>query len=179
MRIIAGSLGGRKFNSPRTNATHPMGDKVRGALFNILGDIDGLTVLDAFAGTGAIGFEAVSRGAASVTAIENDRSAQTTITENKKLLGVDERLKLVAATAGNWHKTADETQMFDLVILDPPYQQLQRETLKQLATRVLSDGLLIVSWPLGEGPMDFDGFTQIERRSYGDAQLIFYRRNES
>ena len=179
MRIIAGSLGGRKFNSPRTNATHPMGDKVRGALFNILGDIDDLTVLDAFAGTGAIGFEAISRGAASVTAIENDRSAQATITENKKLLGIEQQLKLIATTAGNWHKTADETQRFDLVILDPPYQQLQRETLAQLATRVLTDGLLVVSWPLGEEPMDFDDFTQIERRSYGDAQLIFYRRNKS
>lgn len=179
MRIIAGSLGGRKFNSPRTNATHPMGDKVRGALFNILGDIDGLSVLDAFAGTGAIGFEAISRGAASVTAIENDRSAQATIAENKKLLGIGEQLRLVATTAGNWHKTTDDAQMFDLVILDPPYQQLQQETLKQLATRVSADGLLIVSWPLGEEPMEFDGFMQIERRSYGDAQLIFYRRNKS
>lgn len=179
MRIIAGSLKGRKFNSPRTNATHPMGDKVRGALFNILGDIEGLTVLDAFAGTGAIGFEAISRGAASVLALENDRSAQATISENKKLLGMEGQVKLVATTAGNWHKTADDTQVFDLVILDPPYQQLQRETLRQLATRVSIDGLLIVSWPLSEEPMEFDGFIQIERRSYGDAQLIFYRRDES
>lgn len=179
MRIIAGNLGGRKFNSPHTSATHPMGDKVRGALFNILGDIDGLTVLDAFAGTGAIGFEAISRGAASVTAIENDRSAQVTIVENKKLLGVEGQLKLVATTAGNWHKTTDPSQVFDLMILDPPYQQLQHETLKQLAARVSNDGLLVVSWPLSEEPMDFDGFMQIERRSYGDAQLIFYRRTES
>lgn len=176
MRIIAGNLKGQKLGSPRTHATHPMGDKVRGALFNILGDIEGLTVLDAFAGTGAIGFEALSRGAASVVAIENDRAALRTIAENLKNLGLDQQIKLIATSAGNWHKTAGKNHTFDLVILDPPYQNLQRETLKELATRVAHDGLLIVSWPLGETPMDFDGFAQIERRNYGDAQLIFYRR---
>ena len=72
MRIIAGYLGGRQFNSPRSNRTHPMSDKARGGLFNALGDISGLTVLDAFAGSGALSFEAISRGAESVIAVDID-----------------------------------------------------------------------------------------------------------
>jgi 16S rRNA (guanine966-N2)-methyltransferase len=176
MRIIAGKLGGRQFNSPHSNSTHPMGDKIRGALFNILGDISGLTVLDAFAGTGAVGFEALSRDAAHVVAIDSDRSAQKTIAENCKTLGLESQIQVVGTTASNWLKITDPSHTFDLVILDPPYGLLQRETLKQLAQRVNDDGLLIVSWPIAEVPMEFCGFTHIERRTYGDAQLIFYRR---
>lgn len=176
MRVIAGKLGGRQFNSPHSSSTHPMGDKIRGALFNILGDISGLSVLDAFAGTGAVGFEALSRGAAHVVAIDSDRAAQKTITENSKTLGLESQMQIIATTAGNWLKITDQSHTFDLVILDPPYNQLQPETLAQLAARVNDEGLLIVSWPIAEEPMEFSGFTQIERRTYGDAQLIFYRR---
>ena len=70
MRVIAGRLGGRNFDSPKTQRTHPMSDKVRGALFNALGDLGGLTVLDAFAGSGACSLEAASRGATEVLAID-------------------------------------------------------------------------------------------------------------
>jgi 16S rRNA (guanine966-N2)-methyltransferase len=82
MRIIAGRLGGRHFASPQGRRTHPMSDKMRGALFNALGDIDGLSVLDAFAGSGALAFEAVSRGAGHAVAIDVDKSAQRAIAEN-------------------------------------------------------------------------------------------------
>ena len=68
MRIIAGTLKGQQFQTPHSHKTHPMGDKIRGALFNVLGDIEGLSFLDAFSGSGALAFEAASRGAASVLA---------------------------------------------------------------------------------------------------------------
>jgi len=70
VRIIAGYLSGRQFNSPRSNRTHPMSDKARGGLFNSLGDISGLSLLDAFAGSGALSFEAISRGTASSVAVD-------------------------------------------------------------------------------------------------------------
>lgn len=102
MRVIAGTLGGRLFASPNGHRTHPMSDKMRGALFNILGDISGLRVLDAFAGSGALSFEAISRGAAVVVAIERDRRAQQTIVENVDSLGIADEIQVVRANAKAW-----------------------------------------------------------------------------
>jgi 16S rRNA (guanine966-N2)-methyltransferase len=176
MRVIAGSLKGRQFDSPHTHRTHPMSDKVRGALFNILGDIDGLTVLDPFAGTGAVGFEAISRGAASALLIEQDKAAHHTITENIRTLDVAQQVQLVRASASAWLQTSPPEQTFDLVICDPPYQDLQLPLIVQLAERVVPDGLLVLSWPTKEVPPVLESLTQIENRAHGDAQLIFYRR---
>ena len=82
MRIIAGELRGRQFNSPKGHRTHPMGDRVRTALFNTLGDISDLTILDAFAGSGALTFEAISRGAKSAVTLEIDYDAYEVIQQN-------------------------------------------------------------------------------------------------
>jgi 16S rRNA (guanine966-N2)-methyltransferase len=76
LRVIAGELGGRFFDSPDSDATHPMSERMRGSLFNILGDIKGKTILDAFAGSGALSFEAVSRGAVHALTLEKDKIAQ-------------------------------------------------------------------------------------------------------
>ena len=102
MRIIAGKLGGRMFESPHSARTHPMSEKMRGALFNSLGDISGLAVLDAFAGTGACGFEAISRGAGSVLAIEHDTDAFKTIMRNIESLGLEEEVQAVRGRVNGW-----------------------------------------------------------------------------
>lgn len=174
MRIIAGDLGGRTFESPRGHRTHPMSDKIRGALFNTLGDIDGLTVLDAFAGSGAICFEAMSRGAHSAVAVEQDRAAQRTIDENIRALQLQRSVKLVKASAGAWLQTNQGSQ-YDLVILDPPYDDTQSNLLEHLVTAVKPDGLVVLSWPGSQDAPTFNALQEIKRRSYGDAQLIFYR----
>ncbi|HVV67324.1 MAG TPA: RsmD family RNA methyltransferase [Candidatus Saccharimonadales bacterium] len=174
MRIIAGNLGGRTFASPPGHKTHPMSDKVRGGLFNVLGDIAGLSVLDAFAGSGALGFEAASRGAKEVVALDADRAAQRTIAENIAALGLEGRVKLIKAAAGAWFSTT--SQAFDLIICDPPYDDLQVSLIERLGQRVKSGGLLILSWPgSGEVPA-FEEFEEAERKLYGDAQLVFYRK---
>ena len=131
MRIIAGSLGGRQFVSPRGHRTHPMSDKIRGALFNALGDIGGLSVLDAFAGSGALGYEAISRGARHVTAIDSDPAAQRAIAENITSLKLSRHIKLIRASATAWLSTTDEA--FDIVLCDPPYDDVQVALLAQLA----------------------------------------------
>jgi 16S rRNA (guanine966-N2)-methyltransferase len=175
MRVIAGRLGGRLFDSPHTHRTHPMSDKGRGALFNILGDITGMTVLDPFAGTGALSFEAVSRGAASALAIESDKIAQRTIAENIELLGVGDKVSLVRAVATSWlYRNAQ--RKFDLVLCDPPYNDPQFHTLDRLAKRVNPKGLLVLSWPASEEIPKFAQLEQVEQRGYGDMQLVFYRR---
>lgn len=174
MRVIAGALGGRLFDSPGTFKTHPMSDKARGALFNILGDVDGLTFLDAFAGSGALAFEAVSRGAAHALLLENDLAAQKTITRNIRALHVDEHVTLVAAGAGAWLQTSSKT--FDVVLCDPPYTDLQPNLIKRLSARVAPGGLLVLSLPGNHQAPAYDGFDMVAQRSYGDMQLVFYRR---
>lgn len=152
-----------------------MGDKVRGALFAVLGDISGLTVLDPFAGSGAISFEAISRGARYATAIESEESAQRAITENIKSLDVARYVKLVKASASSWHTTAGDIK-YDLVICDPPYHDKQLSLIEKLATRVGKQGILVLSWPGNETVPEFSGYTIAVQKSYGDAQLIFYNR---
>lgn len=174
MRIIAGKLKGRQFDSPHTQRTHPMSDKVRGALFNMLGDIEGLTLLDPFAGTGAIGFEALSRGAASVLLIEQDKVAQRVITQNIRALQLGGSAKLIQATANAWLQTAPSDVQFDLVVCDPPYHDLQVSLIGRLAQRVADSGLLVLSWPAKEPAPAFEGYDLVEQRLHGDAQLFFY-----
>lgn len=174
MRVIAGYLGGRTFNAPGTNRTHPMSEKMCGALFNILGDIEDLTVLDAYAGSGALSFEAISRSARYVTAIESDRAAHQEITRNIEKLDVGASITLVYASNTQWMQTNQDVS-FDIVLCDPPYDDLQSGTIALLAAHVEKGGLLVLSWPGNSMSLVIPGLEQIDQRSYGDAQLIFYR----
>lgn len=176
MRIIAGRLGGRMFDSPQSFKTHPMGDKIRGALFNILGDIEGLTILDAFAGSGAVGFEALSRGARTALLIDNDRAAQRIITQNIKTLRLSRQAALVSASANSWLQTTNTT--FDIVVCDPPYNELQPNLITRLAGCINPDGVLVLSWPGGQELPAFEGLKKVAHRSYGDAQLAFYKNED-
>lgn len=174
MRVIAGRLGGRRFISPRGHRTHPMSDKIRGALFNTLGELDGLTVLDPFAGSGALAYEAVSRGAERAMAIDIDTSAQQAITANISDLGLKHQVKLIRASAGAWLSTSDEH--FDIVLCDPPYEDYQAKLLGQLADRAKSGGLVVLSLPPTASVELPDTFEKLLVKDYGDAQLVFYRK---
>lgn len=174
MRIIAGVLGGRQFASPRGHRTHPMSDKIRGALFNALGDIDGLTVLDAYAGSGALSFEAVSRGAASALAIDSDVNAQRVIAENIQSLRLRQSVKLVRAAVSAWLSTSD--QEFDIVLADPPYDNVSLENVQKLAERTKRGGIFVVSLPPTILPSLEGDYDRVLTKNYGDAQLLFYRR---
>jgi 16S rRNA (guanine966-N2)-methyltransferase len=174
MRIVAGRLGGRNFTTPRSARTHPMSDRVRGALFNTLGDVEGLTFLDAFAGTGALSFEAISRGAASALMIEIDRPAQRSIQESIGMLDVRSQAKLVSANNSGWSDKNQE-QRFDIVIAAPPYDDLQLPIVQKLSRHVADDGLFVLDWPgKMEAPV-IPAMEIIEQKNYGDAQLVFYR----
>lgn len=174
MRVITGSLGGRIFDAPGTSRTHPMSEKMCGALFNILGDIEGLTVLDAFSGSGALSFEAYSRGASNVIAIESDRVAAQTIARNIVTLGLQKNVELVQASNTQWMQTSPHRQ-FDLVLCDPPYDHGQAETVQKLAAHVVKGGILVLSWPTNNQAPELPNLEQIDKRAYGNAQLIFYR----
>ena len=175
MRIIAGYLGGRIFNSPRTHRTHPMSDRVRGALFNTLGDVNGLEVLDAYAGTGALSFEAISRGAASALAIDVDKDAYLCIAENIAALTLNEKVVVLRKNVSGWSRNNQHKQ-FDIVLADPPYDDIRPNVIERLFGHLKKGGLLVLSWPGSEHVREFDGVAVVTHKSYGDAQLVFYRK---
>jgi 16S rRNA (guanine966-N2)-methyltransferase len=175
MRVIAGNLGGRTFDSPMSKRTHPMSDKVRGALFNALGDMGGLTVLDAFAGSGALSFEAISRGAKSVVAIDIDKAAYKTIAHNVELLDLEDSVRVLRKNAASWARS-DQAGLYDVVLCDPPYNDIRPDILQRLAHLVKPGGVFVLSWPGNEPIRPFTGLTELSANKHGDAQLVFYRR---
>lgn len=177
MRIIAGSLGGRQFDSPGGHRTHPMSDRMRGGLFNALGDIEGLTVLDAFAGSGALSFEAISRGAASSLAIEVDPKAHSVIEANIKALEVEDKVKATRAFTNAWSNRHPHEE-FDLVLADPPYDKLPFRDLMILPKHLKPGGTLVLSWPGKTEPYYIPGFTEVKIKDYGDSQLVFYQKTD-
>ena len=174
MKVIAGSLSGRTFDSPKNRQTHPMSEKIRGGLFNTLGDIDGLRVLDVYAGSGAIGFEAISRGATRVVAIEKDRRAQQVIVINMEQLGIGERIELMRASVESWLRNAAVDRYY-LIICDPPFEDINSETIKLLSARLNEHGLLAINLPSKFPLLALEGREVIKQNSYGDAKLVFYR----
>lgn len=178
VRIVSGKFGGRKIEAPDTARTHPMSERARGALFNSLASfVDGAEVLDAFAGTGALGLEALSRGARHATFIERDRIAQKVLAANITTLNCDDDATLIRTTVANWIETSGQPQ-FDLIFADPPYHDPQFSTAQKLLGLLKPNGLMILSHPgRGEVPTK-TGVVVVDNRSYGNAHLTFYRREE-
>jgi len=178
LRVITGSLGGRMFDAPDNTATHPMGDRVRTALFNILGNITQKTVLEPFAGSGALSFEAISRGAKSALLLERDKRAQKTIQQNIESLGLSQQAKLTAANCRTWSQ-ANLGQKFDLILADPPYNDEQLSTVELLVQHLKPKGLMVLSYP-GRGlAPTVNGVVVVDNRNYGDAALAFYQQRPS
>lgn len=176
VRLIAGAYGGRFLQTPPGSTTHPMGERVRAALFNSLGDMTDMTVLDVFAGAGSLGFEALSRGAASVTFVERDRVAAKVINENIEQLGVTSAT-LVRTSLSNWLTTRQDQTQYDLIFADPPYHQPQFSTVARLFPLLKPGGYMVLSHPgRGEVPTEM-GVVVVDNRSYGSANLTFYRRD--
>ena len=184
MRIIGGVLGGRHIRAPRGDATRPTADRVREAVFNILaslrGPLDGLRVLDLFAGSGALGLEALSRGAASVVAVDHGAEAVRSITANARDLAVGERVRVLRADArAALMRVAGP---FDLVFVDPPYAadlaSAVLAALPPLLTR--APGALVVvehdlRAPPDPGPA---ALALVDRRRYGDTAVSFFSPSE-
>lgn len=175
LRIITGNLGGRQFNSPSGNVTHPMSEKIRGALFNILGDIEGLTVFDTFAGSGAVAFEAISRGAKHAFLVDLDKTAIRTIKENVEELGIEDKVTVMQSNVKGWSNNNTDKQ-FDIVVCDPPYDTVLEMVIQKLARHVAPNGSLVVSWPSHEPIPIIENMELLRHKTYGNATLAFYRK---
>lgn len=182
VRLISGKYGGRIIEGSGTTRTHPMGERIRNSLFNILptmhgGELEDADVLDAFAGSGSLGLEALSRGAASATFVEKDRVAQKIIANNIALLGVGGETTVVGAPVLSWLEKTD--QRYDIIFADPPYHDLQLSTVFKLMALLKPNGLMVLSYQgRGEVPTEL-GVVVVDNRSYGNAALAFYRKKSA
>jgi len=177
MRIVAGEWGGRTLRAPPGGRTRPTADRVREALFSILGPIDDLRVLDLFAGSGALGIEALSRGAAQATFVERDRAAADVVRRNLADVGAGERATIVMRDAIAWLKGTRGNEAFDLVLLDPPYDSADRlgGPLTEHLPGVLAPDAVIVSESDKRSPLEL-GLPRADERTYGDTRIVIHRR---
>lgn len=170
MRVVAGRLRGRRIESPRGDTTRPTTDKVREAVFNALGSldiIDGGRVVDLFAGTGALGIEALSRGAAHCTFVERDRGALDVLRQNISTLGLSEQATVISGDATSLANAGIEC---DVLLADPPYGFA---TWQALLNQVHASVAVIESDdPIGE----IAGWETVRERRYGGTIVTFLKR---
>jgi 16S rRNA (guanine966-N2)-methyltransferase len=183
MRVVGGRLKGRNLASPSSSEIRPTADRLRESLFNILihayGDpVTDARVLDLFAGTGALGIEAVSRGAAFALFVDNGAEARALLRNNVEALGLGGVTKIYRRDAGNLGP-AHPIEPFSLVFLDPPY----RMKLAEKALASLRDGgwlapgaLAVVEEAKAAKFASPQGFEQLDRRVYDDTELVFVRK---
>ncbi len=181
LRIIAGSARNRRIEAPEGKNTRPTLDRVRENLFNILQTrIRDTVVLDLFAGSGALSFEAISRGASRAVLCDIDRTANRIEKQNAKTLGFSEQTEILCC---DW-KTAvrmlcERGEHFDLVFLDPPYRMTNlSEISDRLKPLIAGDGLVIVEHEAKQFPEFGTGFEKTDERKWGFCGISFYRKLE-
>lgn len=176
MRIIAGTYKGRRLKAPTWAGLRPTSDRVRETLFNIVAArVPGARVLDVFAGTGALGLESLSRGAAAATFIEHDRRAVALIEANAALCGARDRCVIIRDTAERALDDRVEGEPFDLVMLDPPYDRALPGAVVASAARLLAPGgLLILEHASRTMPPFATGVHPVRTVRSGDSSLTFF-----
>jgi len=169
MRVVAGRLGGRRLVAPAGSATRPTSDRVREALFSVLGTVEGLDVLDLFAGSGALGIEALSRGAASAVFVERAPAALKALRANLAALALEPQVFSGDAQAflRNARRAGDT---YDLLFLDPPYREAGHLGRELDLSAALAAGGRIVTESDRRSPLEIDLPVTFERR-YGDTLI--------
>ena len=193
LRITGGEFRGRSIQAPTHDRTRPTQAKLRQALFNSLqASIPDAKVLDLFAGSGALGFEALSRGAAEVIFVETSKAALKVIQKNAAVLGVEDRVTLIEATlsqnaTGHSHLAAIQKQVpFDLVLADPPYSggwESWLITELPWAQWLSPDGFFCLEWgtqksKINSLPDQLPFLVKTREKNYGDSMLTTYRRSD-
>ena len=178
MRVIAGSLKGRRLSTPKWEGLRPTSDKLRETLFNIVARrVPDARVLDAYAGTGAIGIEALSRGAAHVTFVDRDPRALKLVDENLRRCGVSDRYAIIRLRLGETPQSLAPGS-FDLAVLDPPYDEPDLRAVIATAEPLMALGALLVLEHARRRPApdSAGGFIRIRDVASGSSALAFYER---
>jgi 16S rRNA (guanine966-N2)-methyltransferase len=170
VRIIAGTHRGQRIAAPKGRDTRPTSDRVRENAFNLIGPVDGADVLDLFAGSGAMGLEALSRGAATATFVESDREACRVISANLDKL----RLHGTVLCQDVLRAVAQERLRYSLVLCDPPYDYDPARLAPHLPHLLAEDGLVVWETSSRSGPPEVPGLAQRTSRTYGSARLTLF-----
>jgi 16S rRNA (guanine966-N2)-methyltransferase len=180
-RIIGGSVGGRRIQTPRGASTRPTSDRVREALFSAIeswcGSLSGLRFLDLYAGSGAVGLEAWSRGAGVVTLVESDKRTAALINDNARSLGFPKANIVTAPVSGTLVRPP--AAPYDVAFLDPPYPYEDEAVSKDLHQLAVNDWLVPGAMVVVErssrspGPSWPDGFTDVREKRYGETMLWY------
>ncbi|HMT05093.1 MAG: RsmD family RNA methyltransferase [Solirubrobacterales bacterium] len=173
MRVISGRLGGRQLLAPKGWKVRPTSERVREAIFSALGDVEGMKVLDLYCGTGALGIESISRGAASAVLVDRDTRPAMGNVHN---LGLTGEIELIRAESTDWITLAP-AGAFDLVFLDPPYRTATQvaELLDPQLGRLLTPGGRVVAESDNRGPLEFPSLDMVRERRYGRTVVTFHR----
>ena len=183
MRLIAGALSGRRLVAPRGRQTRPTSDRVREAIFSILEPLEGLVVLDLYAGSGAMALEALSRGAERAVIVECGRAAITAIRQNVASLDLGDSCALLAVRVERAMPKIARLGPFDLVIADPPYADVASGRVASVLQRLLSNtetlapaGRLMLEHAHRDAPPAIAQMERSQTRRYGDTAVSEYRR---
>ena len=180
MRVITGSARGVVLKTPDGMNTRPTTDRVKEALFSIIHfDIPGAKVLDLFGGTGQLGIEALSRGAASATFVDQSDAACKLIKENLRRTKLEQVGKVIRSDYLEYLSRCREE--YDIILLDPPYAEVFLENAIKCITEIdilRTGGIIVAERPLGkELPWEFDGYTRSRDYKYGQILLTLYRKD--
>jgi len=177
VRIVAGSRKGHQISAPKGVVTRPTSDRVREAVFSIVGPVEGAAVLDVFAGSGAMGLEALSRGASRCTFVERDRAACRVIQENLEKLRLTGAVVVCADAVRTLREEQARSRRFDLVLVDAPYEEWERHegALAELLPALLAgDGLAVVETSERTEPQL--PLPLVTTRRYGSARITVFSR---
>jgi 16S rRNA (guanine966-N2)-methyltransferase len=177
MRIVRGSVGGRVLRAPPGADTRPTSEKVREAIFNILPDVEGMAVLDLFAGSGALGIEALSRGAAHATFIDQGKAALTAVRGNLRELGLESRATVLSGDAVALAARHVPVSPWQLVFIDPPYRSDLAVRSASALAHLAEDAVIVIEHDRRNAPPDEVGsLLRTDQRRYGDTLVSFYAR---
>lgn len=180
MRIVGGSRSGRVLRAPGGAATRPTSEKVREAVFNILGALEGDRVLDLFAGSGGLGIEALSRGAAHATFVDAARPALIAIRQNLRELGLEDRATVLAGDAVTTPAKHPPPAPWRVVFVDPPYRSdlATRAVLALPTAQLADDAVIVIEHDRRNAPPDALGsLLRTDQRRYGDTLISFFVRS--
>lgn len=172
MRVISGRLGGRQLLAPKGWQVRPTSERAREALFSALGDVTGFRVADLYCGTGALGIEAISRGATSAVFVDRDTRPVMGNVHNLGLIGEAE---LVRAEVATWLASVAGGQLFDLILIDPPYRMTEEIAagLDRELPRLLTPGGKVVVESAAKQPLELPALEVVRERRYGRTLITF------